>query len=33
MLEQYIGDLVEVPAPKELSSWRLFEITEKSSVN
>ena len=27
MLEQYIGDLVEVPSPKELSSWRLFEIT------
>ena len=27
MLEQYIGDLVEVPAPKELSSWRLFDIT------
>ena len=26
MLEQYIGDLVEVPAPKELSNWRLFEI-------
>jgi hypothetical protein len=33
MLEQYIGDLVEVPAPKELSSWRLFEITELSSTN
>jgi hypothetical protein len=26
MLEQYIGSLVEVPAPKELSSWRLYEI-------
>ena len=26
MLKQYIGDLVEVPAPKELSSWRLYEI-------
>ena len=33
MLRQYIGDLVEVPAPKELSSWRLFEITELSSTN
>ena len=33
MLEQYIGDLVEVPAPKELSSWRLFEIAELSSPN
>ena len=33
ILEQYIGDLVEVPAPKELSSWRLFEITELSSNN
>ena len=31
MLEQYIGDLVEVPAPNELSSWRLFEITALSS--
>ena len=33
MLKQYIGDLVEVPAPDELSSWRLFEITELSSPN
>ena len=31
MLRQYIGDLVEVPAPKELSSWRLFEIIALSS--
>lgn len=30
MLKQYIGDLVEVPAPKELSSWRLFEIKSLS---
>ena len=33
MLEQYIGDLVEVPAPKELSSWRLFEIKALNSLN
>ena len=33
MLEQYIGDLVEVPAPKELSSWRLFEIKALNTVN
>ena len=33
MLEQYIGDLVEVPAPKELSSWRLFEIKALNSIN
>jgi hypothetical protein len=26
MLKQYIGDLKEVPAPKELSSWRLYAI-------
>jgi len=31
VLEQYIGDLVEVPAPKELSRWRLFEISALSS--
>ncbi len=30
MLKQYIGDLVEVPAPKELSSWRLFDIKSLS---
>jgi len=33
MLEQYIGDLVEVPSPKELSNWRLFEIKALNSVN
>ena len=33
MLEQYIGDLVEVPSPKELSGWRLFEIKALSSAN
>jgi hypothetical protein len=33
MLKQYIGDLVEVPAPKELSNWRLFEIKEFNSSN
>jgi hypothetical protein len=33
ILEQYIGDLVEVPSPKELSSWRLFEIKALSSAN
>jgi hypothetical protein len=33
MLKQYIGDLVEVPAPDELSSWRLFEIKALNSVN
>lgn len=26
ILKQYIGDLKEVPAPKELSSWRLYAI-------
>ena len=30
MLKQYIGDLVEVPAPKELANWRLFEIKSLS---
>ena len=33
MLEQYIGDLVEVPSPIELSNWRLFEIKALNSVN
>ena len=33
MLKQYIGDLVEVPAPDELSCWRLFEIKALNSVN
>ena len=33
MLKQYIGDLVEVPAPDELSSWRLFEIKSLNYVN
>ena len=33
MLKQYIGDLVEVPAPDELSSWRLFEIKALNSLN
>jgi hypothetical protein len=33
MLRQYIGDLVEVPSPDELSSWRLFEIKALNSLN
>jgi hypothetical protein len=33
MLKQYIGDLVEVPTPKELSSWRLFKIKKLNSSN
>jgi len=33
MLKQYIGDLVEVSAPNELSSWRLFEIKALNSLN
>jgi hypothetical protein len=32
MLEQYIGDLKEVASPKELSSWRLFEIKALSNI-
>ena len=33
ILKQYIGDLVEVPAPDELSSWRLYEIKALSTVD
>tara|TARA_Y100000588_G_C14227262_1_gene913733 strand:+ start:834 stop:2165 length:1332 start_codon:yes stop_codon:yes gene_type:complete len=33
MLKQYIGDLTEIPAPAELSSWRLFQIKALSSPN
>tara|TARA_B100001093_G_scaffold361571_1_gene346297 strand:- start:585 stop:2114 length:1530 start_codon:yes stop_codon:yes gene_type:complete len=32
MLKQYIGDLIEVPAPEELSSWRLYEIKALSTA-
>ena len=32
MLEQYIGKLKEVPTTKNLSSWRLFEITSLSNI-
>ena len=33
MLEQYIGDLIEVPAPEEVSCWRLFEIKALSTAD
>ena len=32
MLKQYLGDLIEVPAPEELSSWRLYEIKALSTA-
>ena len=33
MLKQYIGDLNEVPAPKELSSWRLYSINALTTAD
>ena len=33
ILKQYIGELNEVPAPKGLSNWRLFEIKALNSIN
>jgi len=33
MLKQYIGDLNEVPAPKELSSWRLYAINALTTAD
>ena len=33
MLKQYIGDLIEVSSPEELSSWRLFEIKALSTAD
>jgi hypothetical protein len=33
MLKQYIGDLVEVPAPKALSSWRLYTINALTTAD
>jgi len=33
MLKLYIGDLKEVPAPKELSSWRLYAINALTTAD